>query len=94
MPEKNDQHKHTTDNVVAELSRSESYAAYMGSPEPSFKHTTYFPAYDALLSKFRGKPITFVEIGVLNGGSLFMWRNFFGPAARIIGVDLNPGAKQ
>lgn len=94
MPEKNDQHKHTTDNVVAELSRSESYAAYLGSPEPSFKHTTYFPAYDALLSKFRGKPITFVEIGVLNGGSLFMWRNFFGPAARIIGVDLNPGAKQ
>jgi hypothetical protein len=35
-----------------------------------------------------------VEVGVLNGGSLFMWRNFFGPKARIIGIDLNPEAKK
>ncbi|MFT4214395.1 MAG: class I SAM-dependent methyltransferase [Microbacterium sp.] len=33
-----------------------------------------------------------VEVGVLNGGSLFMWRSFFGDDARIIGVDLNPDA--
>lgn len=33
-----------------------------------------------------------VEVGVLNGGSLFMWRDFFGSDARIIGVDLNPEA--
>jgi hypothetical protein len=33
-----------------------------------------------------------VEIGVLDGGSLFMWREFFGPQARIIGIELNPGA--
>jgi hypothetical protein len=47
-----------------------------------------------LLSRFRGKEFTFVEIGVLNDGSLFMWRNFFGPQARIIGIDLNPLAKR
>ena len=34
-----------------------------------------------------------MEIGVLGGGSLFMWRDYFGPKARIIGVDLNPNAK-
>lgn len=28
------------------------------------------------------------------GGSLFMWRKFFGNKARIIGVDLNPEAKK
>ena len=28
------------------------------------------------------------------GGSLFMWRKFFGPKARIIGIDLNPDAKK
>ena len=33
-----------------------------------------------------------VETGVLNGGSLFMWREWLGPKARIIGVDLNPSA--
>ena len=82
------------DKPNAEMLSAASYAAFIDSPEPSFKHTTYFSAYDALLSKYRGKPITFVEIGVLNGGSLFMWREFFGPKARIIGVDLNPAAKK
>jgi len=82
------------DQISNELADSPSYQAFMDSPEPSFKHTTYFSAYDALLERYRGKPITFVEIGVLNGGSLFMWRNFFGDAARIIGIDLNPEAKK
>ena len=82
------------DQVSNELAHSPSYQAFMESPEPSFKHTTYFSAYDTLLERYRDKPITFVEIGVLNGGSLFMWRNFFGDAARIIGIDLNPQAKK
>jgi hypothetical protein len=71
-----------------------SYNAFIESPEPSFKHTTYFSVYDALLERYRGSPITFLEIGVLNGGSLFMWRKFFGDSARIIGIDLNPEAKK
>jgi len=37
--------------------------------------------------------ITVLEIGVLNGGGLFMLRNLLGPEARIIGVDLNPSCK-
>lgn len=66
----------------------------MASPEKSIKHSTYFPVYDYLFERFRGKPICFVEVGVLSGGSLFMWRHFFGPEARIIGIDLNPEAKK
>ena len=79
---------------MKEFEKTLSYQAFRKSPEPSLKVTTYFQAYDTLLAKYRGKAITFVEIGVLNGGSLFMWREFFGPEARIIGVDLNPGAKK
>ena len=41
-----------------------------------------------------GKEITFVEVGVLHGGSLFMWREYFGKKARIIGIDLHPAAKE
>ena len=29
-----------------------------------------------------------------NGGSLFMWKKFFGKKARIIGIELNPEAKK
>jgi hypothetical protein len=75
-------------------SKSTSYDAYLSSPHLSLKHSTYFDVYDQLLSPFIGKNITFVEIGILGGGSLFMWRNFFGPNARIIGIDLNPEAKK
>jgi cephalosporin hydroxylase len=70
------------------------YKSYMMSPYLSIKHTSYFQVYEELFSKYRNQPITFVEIGVLNGGSLFMWRDFLGPEARIIGVDLNPQAKR
>lgn len=71
-----------------------SYSSYKKSPYKSIKHSTYFPVYDRLFAQFAGKEITFVEVGVLNGGSLFMWRDFFGPKARIIGIDLNPDAKR
>jgi len=40
------------------------------------------------------KRITFVEIGILDGGSLFMFRDFLGKRARIIGIDLNSNAKK
>ena len=60
----------------------------------SIKHSTYFEVYDELFSKLRNKKITFVEIGILGGGSLFMWREYFGKKARIIGIDLNPNAKE
>tara|TARA_A100001015_G_scaffold211586_1_gene237243 strand:+ start:140 stop:880 length:741 start_codon:yes stop_codon:yes gene_type:complete len=71
-----------------------SYKAFSKSEFKSIKHSTYFEVYDELFSKYRNKKITFVEIGILGGGSLFMWRNFFGPKARIIGIDLNPSAKK
>ena len=29
---------------------------------------------------------TFVEIGVLHGGSLLMWKEYFGNSARIMGI--------
>ena len=67
---------------------------YMKSPLMSHKWKNYFSTYEELLKSFRGKNITFVEIGVNNGGSLFMWREYFGKEAKIIGVDNNPIAKK
>lgn len=73
---------------------TQSYQSFMKSPERSIKHSTYFDTYDELFAKYRNTEMTFVEIGILGGGSLFMWRDFFGDKARIIGIDLNPNAKK
>jgi hypothetical protein len=70
-----------------------SFQAFVNSPFRSTKHKSYFNVYDALLKEYIGKEITFVEVGVLNGGSLFMWRNFFGEKARIIGIEINKSAE-
>jgi hypothetical protein len=50
----------------------------------------YLDVYDVYLSRFRGKPVRFLEIGVNRGGSLQLWRKYFGPDALIYGVDVNP----
>src|SRR5918992_5310287 len=76
------------------ISRPSLYEHYCQVARKTTKWSNYFAIYDDLLAKYRGKPITFVEVGVLNGGSLQMWRSFLGREARIIGVDLNPHALQ
>lgn len=54
----------------------------------------YFDIYDRHFSRYRGKPVVMIEIGVFHGGSLGMWKEYFGPQARIIGVDINPRARR
>lgn len=53
----------------------------------------YFEIYDRYLSQYRGKEIRFLEIGVSQGGSLQMWKAYFGDKAKIYGVDINPNCK-
>ena len=54
----------------------------------------YFPIYDRHFSRFRGQEVNIVEFGVSQGGSLQMWRDYFGPQATIWGIDINPNCKQ
>ena len=50
----------------------------------------YFDIYHRHFERFRGKPVVILEFGVNQGGSLEMWRDYFGPQARIFGVDIDP----
>ena len=70
------------------------FQIYRNLKRVSLKSDTYFQAYEEMFEKYVGKKITFVEVGVLQGGSLFMWREYFGKDARIIGIDLHPNAKE
>jgi hypothetical protein len=58
-----------------------------------FKWLHYFELYHRHLAKFVGKDIHVIEIGVFSGGSMGMWRSYFGPGARITGVDIEPACK-
>lgn len=62
------------------------------APRLATKYTNYFDVYSSLLESYRGAKKTIVEIGVADGGSLHMWRRYFGEDARIVGVDFNPNS--
>ena len=57
------------------------------------KWTHYFPVYERHFERFRNRPFTFIEIGCGNGGSLAMWKRFFGPFVQIVGLDVRPECK-
>jgi cephalosporin hydroxylase len=59
-----------------------------------FKWQHYFEIYDRHFSKFRNKEIHLLEIGVLHGGSLQMWKDYFGAKIKIYGMDINPECKK
>ena len=50
----------------------------------------YFEIYDRHFARFRGTSPHVLEFGVSHGGSLQMWRDYFGAGCKIYGVDINP----
>jgi hypothetical protein len=74
----NDLEKHFTENT--------------GRLIHKWKH--YFEIYDRHFSRFRGTDVHIVEFGVSQGGSLQMWKQYFGPNAKIFGIDINPHCKK
>lgn len=63
---------------------------YSHAGRPMTKWTHYLPFYDRVFAPYRGAPVRMLEIGVLLGGSLELWRKYFGSQAVIFGVDLDP----
>lgn len=57
------------------------------------KWVHYFDIYERHLERFRGTSPVMIEIGVMGGGSLTMWKEYFGPGSHIIGIDINPECK-
>lgn len=68
------------------------WASNSGAAVHKWHH--YIPLYDRYFSAWRGTAVRFLEIGVNRGGSLQMWRRYFGEAASIFGIDINPKCAQ
>ena len=58
-----------------------------------WKWAHYFEIYHRHLSKFIGREVHIVEIGIFSGGSLDMWKHYFGAQCHVYGIDIEPACK-
>ena len=82
------------DNV--EMQSSNPLKSYFDSHAEGrgiWKWDHYFEIYHRHLSKFVGREVHCVEIGVYSGGSLEMWKQYLGPASVVYGVDVVPACR-
>lgn len=54
----------------------------------------YFEIYEKYFSKYRGQKLNILEIGIAHGGSLQLWRKYFGNQINIYAIDINQDCKQ
>jgi hypothetical protein len=54
----------------------------------------YLPIYERHFGAYCGRAVRMLEIGVSKGGSLDMWRKYFGPDAVIYGIDIDPSCEK
>lgn len=66
----------------------ECFRAHTGRQIDKWQH--YFPIYEKHFAPYVGTPVRVLEIGVDHGGSLQLWKSYFGPYAEIVGIDIDP----
>jgi hypothetical protein len=85
------------DSPVVNGQFSELFYSHEGRLVHKWSH--YLPIYEQLFSRFQqgfpledgiSRSLRFLEIGVSHGGSLELWRRYFGADATIFGVDVDP----
>ena len=58
------------------------------------KHDHFFDIYDSHLNHLREQEdYKILEIGVYNGGSVYMWKKYY-PHSKVIGLDIDPYCKR
>ena len=58
-----------------------------------WKWNHYFDIYHRFFKKFVGKEVSILKIGIYSGGSLDMWRNYFGADCEVYGIDVQEECK-
>ena len=70
------------------INLTELYYSNQTSTGPAiWKFAHYLPIYEKHFSRFIGTDVHVLEVGIHSGGSLRMWRQFFGTRAVIMGMD-------
>ena len=54
----------------------------------------YFEIYEKYFSKYIGEKINILEIGISHGGSIQLWKKYFGDKVHVYAIDINPQCKK
>jgi hypothetical protein len=76
---------------MREMNLADMFHSHTGRQLDKWRH--YFDIYEKHFARFRNKQPCVLEIGVDHGGSLQLWKRYFGHAALIVGVDIDPRCK-
>lgn len=68
------------------MSLNQYFRTNQGRPINKWVH--YLPIYERYFAAYRDRRIVFLEIGAGQGGSSQMWKDYFGPAAQIVSIDI------
>jgi len=60
----------------------------------SDKWQIYLDVYDRVLNEYREQPVSMLEIGIQNGGSLELWAKYFESANVLVGCDIDEKCNQ
>jgi hypothetical protein len=79
------------DVVPEELSSDPLYQLWTET-SGGHKWTQYFAVYRDVFGSLASRPMRILEIGVLNGAGLRLWRRYFAhPDTVVVGIDIQPG---
>lgn len=74
------------------LSLREIFYAHEGNLVHKWDH--YFDIYERYFSKYRNQKINILEIGISHGGSMQLWKKYFGKDVHIYAIDINEDCKK
>lgn len=78
-------------NIPDEEILSDSLYQLWSSTSRGHKWSHYFAAYQSIFGPRRAGPLRVLEIGVLEGSSLRLWKRYFAhPDTLIVGIDIEP----
>lgn len=77
--------------MTPEVTLLDMFESHTGRQVDKWRH--YFDIYEKHFARFRGTAPRVLEIGVDHGGSLQLWKRYFGHRALIVGADIDPRCK-
>jgi cephalosporin hydroxylase/molybdopterin converting factor small subunit len=76
--------------MLARAANPMETAYYAQEGRAAYKWHHSLEVFDRHLARFRGRPVRLLEIGIYRGGSLQVWKRYFGEHAIIHGIDHEP----